>query len=632
MAESEAPSRGRIFISYRRQETAAYSGWLFDRLVVRYPGEVFKDVDSIELGDDFVEVITAAVGSCDVLLALIGDRWVTIADDDGRRRLDDPDDFVRVEIEAALTRKVRVIPILVDGARMPRAEELPPSLARLVRRNALELSPARFDYDTNRLLKVLDRTLTEVRAARGVSAQPRPPVAPAGLGGSSVEGRVDLWWDPPVAGSAAVVAWQVFRDGTRVGEVTEPRASDQPPGPGSFGYTVTAVGVDGQRSAPSERSVVVVPSRPVAPAGLGGSSVEGRVDLRWDPPVAGSEDSTATHSGSWRWLVIAAASVMILMLAGGAVWALVTRKTQDQITASDATSPPVTQATWVRQADLPVALEGAAVAAYQDKMWVAGGLSNDAARTKLSTVFIFDPRTNTWTSGPALPQPISHGSLVPTPWTLYFIAGWVQDGGSAQVLKLNATNTAWVEDVPLPEKRVAGAAAYDGSTIIYAGGTQKGGAPTDTVWALRGGRWQDIGRLRHRRQKLAAVSNNVDTVWVLGGRNHLTDTKYGDMDRIAQGRVMPLPASRTAPISPPVDSAAAVQLDGYGVCLVGGEIGGRRYNDWWCEQPAANLPKLSPQRAGLGVAKIGDTIYVVGGYGATFQGTNRVEALTLPRP
>lgn len=84
--------------------------------------------------------------------------------------------------------------------------------------------------------------------------------------------------------------------------------------------------------------------------------------------------------------MIAAASVMILMLAGGAVWALVTRKTQDQITASDATSPPVTQATWVRQADLPVALEGAAVAAYQDKMWVAGGLSNDAARTKLSTV------------------------------------------------------------------------------------------------------------------------------------------------------------------------------------------------------------------------------------------------------
>ena len=122
---------------------------------------------------------------------------------------------------------------------------------------------------------------------------PSPPLAPAGLRGSSVEGRVDLRWDPPVAGSVAVVAWQVRRDGTRVGEVTEPRASDQPSGPGSYSYTVTAVGVDGQHSAESEPSIVVVPSPPVAPAGLRGSSVEGRVDLRWDPPVAGSVDVVA---------------------------------------------------------------------------------------------------------------------------------------------------------------------------------------------------------------------------------------------------------------------------------------------------------------------------------------------------
>jgi hypothetical protein len=90
MAESEAPSQGRIFISYRRQDTAYPAGWLYERLVDRYAGQVFKDVDSIELGDDFVEVITAAVASCDVLLAHIGDEWVTIADEDGRRRLDDP--------------------------------------------------------------------------------------------------------------------------------------------------------------------------------------------------------------------------------------------------------------------------------------------------------------------------------------------------------------------------------------------------------------------------------------------------------------------------------------------------------------------------------------------------------------
>jgi hypothetical protein len=172
MAGSSPPSAwGRIFISYRREETAYPAGWLYDRLADRYGGaQVFKDVDSIQLGDDFVEVLTRAVGSCDVLLALIGDQWLTVTDEHGRRRLDDPDDFVRLEIEAALTRKVRVIPILVDGARMPSADELPDSLVKLNRRQALELSPARFEFDTNRLLKVLDWTLAELRTTQDDAA------------------------------------------------------------------------------------------------------------------------------------------------------------------------------------------------------------------------------------------------------------------------------------------------------------------------------------------------------------------------------------------------------------------------------------------------------------------------------
>jgi TIR domain len=178
MTEGAAPSEGRVFISYRRQETAYAAGWLFDRLVDRYGrGQIFKDVDSIELGDDFVEVISTAVGSCDVLLALIGDQWLTIADEQGRARLDDPNDFVRLEIEAAMTRNVRVIPILVEGARMPRGDELPPSLSKLVRRQALELSPSRFDFDTGRLLNVLDRTLDEVHFQ---STAAEPAVAPGG--------------------------------------------------------------------------------------------------------------------------------------------------------------------------------------------------------------------------------------------------------------------------------------------------------------------------------------------------------------------------------------------------------------------------------------------------------------------
>jgi hypothetical protein len=91
MSASTPGAAGRVFISYRREETAYPAGWLFDRLADHLgAGQVFKDVDSIQLGDDFVEVITTAVGSCDVLLALIGDEWLTIADEDGRRRLDSP--------------------------------------------------------------------------------------------------------------------------------------------------------------------------------------------------------------------------------------------------------------------------------------------------------------------------------------------------------------------------------------------------------------------------------------------------------------------------------------------------------------------------------------------------------------
>jgi TIR domain len=196
MAESTAGSTGRIFISYRREETAYPAGWLFDRLAQHFgAAQIFKDVDSIKLGDDFVQVITRAVGACDVLLALIGDQWLTITNDRGRPRLDDPDDFVRLEIKAALERNVRIIPILVDGAKMPRADELPAGLVGLERRQALELSPSRFEYDTSRLLKVLDMTLAEVRTARGDAA---------GLSTSAMQeaGHNTSEKDVPVAGTA----------------------------------------------------------------------------------------------------------------------------------------------------------------------------------------------------------------------------------------------------------------------------------------------------------------------------------------------------------------------------------------------------------------------------------------------
>ena len=180
MSGSTPAAPGRIFISYRRQETAYPAAWLYERVAAHFGREqVFKDVDSIKLGDDFAQVIANAVGSCDVLLALIGDRWLTINDEDGRRRLEDPDDFVRLEIETALERDIRVIPVLFEGARLPRVGELPASLAKLVRRQALELSPSRFDADISKLLRVLDTTLAEEQARREQAAVAREAEAQA---------------------------------------------------------------------------------------------------------------------------------------------------------------------------------------------------------------------------------------------------------------------------------------------------------------------------------------------------------------------------------------------------------------------------------------------------------------------
>jgi hypothetical protein len=150
-------------------------------------------------------VIADAVGACDVLLALVGERWLTITNQDGKRRVDNPDDFVRLEIEAALQRNVRVIPILVDGAAMPRAEELPPSLAGMVHRHALELSPTRFEFDTNRLLRVLDRTLAD--RPRQVEGGATLPSDGRRLGGEPAPlARRSRRWLPMTVAAATVVA------------------------------------------------------------------------------------------------------------------------------------------------------------------------------------------------------------------------------------------------------------------------------------------------------------------------------------------------------------------------------------------------------------------------------------------
>jgi hypothetical protein len=146
---------------YRRQDTGWPAGRLYDKLADRF--QVFRYVEAIEPGEDFVAAITTAVESCDVLLALIGKEWLTITDAGKSRRIDNPNDYVRLEIEVALARNVPIVPILVDGARMPSADDLPPSLAELTSRSGLDLDESHFSSDLSRLVDVVGTIISGAR-------------------------------------------------------------------------------------------------------------------------------------------------------------------------------------------------------------------------------------------------------------------------------------------------------------------------------------------------------------------------------------------------------------------------------------------------------------------------------------
>jgi hypothetical protein len=186
---SGRPHMSGVFISYRREDSPGHAGRIFDRLRTRLGSDlVFMDVDAIEPGADFGAAIESAVGSCDALLAVIGPGWVSAAARDGRR-LDDPHDFVRLEIVGALKRNVRVVPVLVDNAEMPIPDELPDALKPLARRNALVLRDSRWDADIDELVLSVERLITRrneatgrpIKLARFMAARYRPWGAAAGI-------------------------------------------------------------------------------------------------------------------------------------------------------------------------------------------------------------------------------------------------------------------------------------------------------------------------------------------------------------------------------------------------------------------------------------------------------------------
>jgi hypothetical protein len=180
------PPPSRIFISYRRKDAGHVAGRLSDQIGIKIPSaDVFMDVDTIELGVDFVARISEEVARCNVFIVIIGRQWLIAEDAEGRRRIDNPNDYVALEVAAALKRQISIIPVLVDGAEMPRPEELPSSLAGLARRNAARLDHETFRTNVQLILDAVKKALSsspddqQASVDRSAKSLPLPTQLPA---------------------------------------------------------------------------------------------------------------------------------------------------------------------------------------------------------------------------------------------------------------------------------------------------------------------------------------------------------------------------------------------------------------------------------------------------------------------
>ena len=222
----------RIFISYRRDDTQGYARALHDELSERFGRDrVFRDIDTLLPGEDFIDAIEKAIGSSRVIVALIGGRWLSSTDPSGKRRLDKLDDYIRVEIGAALRENLFVIPVLVQGATMPRSDELPEDLARLARRNAFELSDSRWEYDVGRLIEVLESRMVIQEPEHPLEQGPGQPLSESPVASAKARRRIRAAPHPKakerISPSAASDAEPAVRPSKRVARINGKPGGDR---------------------------------------------------------------------------------------------------------------------------------------------------------------------------------------------------------------------------------------------------------------------------------------------------------------------------------------------------------------------------------------------------------------------
>jgi hypothetical protein len=301
-----------------------------------------------------------------------------------------------------------------------------------------------------------------------------------------------------------------------------------------------------------------------------------------------------------------------------------------------ATGPPGTGAptpgdiaeAWEARAPAPLGLTEVTAATHDGRIWVAGGLALDGSGS--TVVQIYDLAADTWADGPRLPEPVHHSALVSTGTELLLLGGYVGSGfqtPTATVRRLSPDAAAWLDGTSLPQERAAGAAAFDGARIVYAGGVGPGGV-SDAVFALQADGWQTVGRLSTGREHLAATSDGEGRVWFLGGRVGGLDSNLAAVDIVEGERVgalVELPTAR--------GGVAAFWHERTGACLVGGEGPNGTFAEVECaaaDGTVKPLSSLAVPRHGLGAAVLDGTAYVLlGGPQPGLTVSDTVEALEL---
>ncbi len=317
---------------------------------------------------------------------------------------------------------------------------------------------------------------------------------------------------------------------------------------------------------------------------------------------------------------VLAAVVLVLLISGSG-------SHHHAATASAAATTVHPAAQWrpLQPLDKPVTAAG--VAAYQNEIWVVGG-TRDSNHDAIKDVWVLDPRSRSgWRPGPSLLEARAHAAVVANGQQLYVIGGFGPGGRATNtVFRLDGPTQQWRrDDRSLPDLRTSGAAAFDGTRIVFAGGNLDE-EPMRDVWALDEQSWKSIGMLQTGRDQLAAAGKSGN-VWFIGGGSGMSGAAYRQVDVAHGAHVDPF-----TPLNEGVRRPAAVSI-GSGFCAIGGHLQGLARSGAsgrvQCQGIHGSVPSMPP-RVDSGATVLDDTIYVVGGQDPTHPfGTTTVQALDL---